>query len=115
MKAHAQKAGIGLGILAALLGLFLWRKKRAVKTIELTDLSKMQLDAGEHDEHFDDILDETIIAPQTNAAAEVSNDDLGAMEDPSLDDDMDLSPASEALGDAELGEDVLVEADVYIS
>jgi len=115
LKAHAQKAGIGLGILAALLGLFLWRKKRAVKTIELTDLSKMQLDAGEHDEHFDDILDETIIAPQTNAAAEVSNDDLGAMEDPSLDDDMDLSPASEALGDAELGEDVLVEADVYIS
>jgi len=115
LKAHAQKAGIGLGILAALLGLFLWRKKRAVKAIGLTGLGEMPLDVDEDDEHFDDILDETIIAPQTNAAAEVSNDDLGAMEDQGLGDNMDFSPASEPSGDAELGEDVLVEADVYIS
>lgn len=117
LKQHAQKAGIGLGILAALLGLFLWRKKRAVKTIELTGLGEMPLDVGEDDEHFDDILDETIVTPQTNATAEVSDEDLGTMEDLGLgESDTDFSPTSaEASGDVELGEDVLDEADVYIS
>ena len=117
LKQHAQKAGIGLGILAALLGLFLWRKKRAVKTIELTGLGEMPLDVGEDDEHFDDILDETIVTPQTNATAEVSDEDLGTMEDLGLgESDTEFSPASaEESGDAELGEDVLDEADVYIS
>ncbi|MBT8125657.1 MAG: hypothetical protein KJO81_12590 [Gammaproteobacteria bacterium] len=117
LKQHAQKAGIGLGILAAILGLFLWRKKRAVKTIELTGLGEMPLDVGEDDEHFDDILDETIVTPQTNAAAEVSDEDLGEMEDLGLDDDgTDFGAAPvESSGNAELGEDVLDEADVYIS
>ena len=117
LKQHAQKAGIGLGILAAILGLFLWRKKRAVKTIELTGLGEMPLEAGEDDEHFDDILDETIVTPQTNATAEVSDEDLGAMEDLGLDDDgTDFNAAPvESSGNAELGEDVLDEADVYIS
>ncbi len=117
LKQHAQKAGIGLGILAAILGLFLWRKKRAVKTIELTGLGEMPLDVGEDDEHFDDILDETIVTPQTNATAEVSDEDLGEMEDLGLDDDgTDFGAAPvESSGNAELGEDVLDEADVYIS
>ncbi len=117
LKQHAQKAGIGLGILAAILGLFLWRKKRAVKTIELTGLGEMPLDVGEDDEHFDDILDETIVTPQTNATGEVSDEDLGTMEDVGLDDDgTDFGAApAESSGDAELGEDVLDEADVYIS
>jgi len=114
LKKHAKKAGIGFGILAALLGLILWLKKRSYKTIELTGLGEMPLDTVEDDEHFDDILDETIVTPQSNATAEVSNDVPGTMEDLGLDDEdtgFD-SISEEALGD---GEDVLDEADVYIS
>jgi pilus assembly protein FimV len=106
LKKHARNAGIGFAVLAALLGLFLWRKKRSYKTIELTGLGEMPLDAVEDDEHFDDILDETIVTPQTNAAdaAQVTEDDTGfAVTD------------NGTSGDVELGEDVLDEADVYIS
>jgi pilus assembly protein FimV len=115
-KEYAQKAGIGLGVLAALLGLFLWRKKRAVKTIELTGLGEMPLDINEDDEHFDDILDETIVTPQKNANETVTEANLGAMEDFSADDtDYSSAPIGATVGGSELGEDVLDEADVYIS
>lgn len=114
LKQHAQKAGIGFGVLAALLGLLLWRKKRAVKTVELTGLGDMPFDEAEDGEHFDDILDETIVTPQSKSAEEVQDEDLGSMDDLGLDDE-DINPAVEASGDAELGEDVLDEADVYIS
>ena len=113
------------GILLLLGGLWFWRKK-SVKTVELTGLGEMPLEMGEDDEHFDDILDETIVTPQTNttnttntpnASAEVSNDVPGTMEDLGLgDEDTGFDSLSgEATGDAELGEDVLDEADVYIS
>lgn len=118
LKQHASKIALALVGLAGLLGFVWWRKKRAVKTIELTGLGDMPLDVGEDDEHFDDILDETIVTPQANAAAEVSDDDLGVMEDLGLGEEADTDFSSEpieASGDAELGEDVLDEADVYIS
>ncbi len=117
LKERAKNAVVPLvaGVLLLLGGLWFWRKK-SVKTIELTGLGEMPLeDIGEDDEHFDDILDETIVTPQANAAAEVSNNDLGTMEDLGLDDEEDFSPMSDASGDAEVGEDVLDEADVYIS
>lgn len=120
LKAHAQKAGIGLGVLAALLGLFLWRKKRSFKTVELTGLGDMPLEAGEDGEHFDDILDETIVTPQTNAAnaAQVTESDFDAVEDFVADDDdggVFATSEDDSSDDAEVGEDVLDEADVYIS
>ncbi len=101
------------GALLLLGGLWFWRKK-SVKTVELSGLGEMPMELGEDDDHFDDILDETIVTPQTNADAEM-NDDVGSMDDLGLDDeDMGFSPTSDA-NDAELGEDVLDEADVYIS
>ena len=106
-----------MGVLAALLGLLLWRKKRAVKTIELTGLGEMPFESTEDDEHFDDILDETIVTPQTNTSAEVKDEDLGTMEDLGVDDDSTdfSSTTSESSAGTESGEDVLDEADVYIS
>ncbi len=101
------------GILLLLGGIWFWRKK-SVKTVELTGLGDMPFDAAEDGEHFDDILDETIVTPQTNASVEVEDEDLGSMDDLGLDDE-DINPEVEASGDAELGEDVLDEADVYIS
>ncbi|MFK7816978.1 MAG: FimV/HubP family polar landmark protein [Gammaproteobacteria bacterium] len=103
------------GALLLLGGLWFWRKK-SVKTVELSGLGEMPMELGEDDDHFDDILDETIVTPQTNAAPEIS-DDAGTMDDLGLDDeDMGFTPTtSEADGDTELGEDVLDEADVYIS
>ncbi len=103
------------GALLLLGGLWFWRKK-SVKTVELSGLGEMPMELGEDDDHFDDILDETIVTPQTNAAPEVESD-AGTMDDLGLDDeDMGFTPAtSDASDDAELGEDVLDEADVYIS
>ena len=117
LKKHASKAALALVGIAGLLGIVWWRKKRAYKNIELAGLGDRPLEVGEDDEHFDDILDETIVTPQTNAAAEVSNDVPGTMEDLGLGDEgtgFD-SLSGETSGDAELGEDVLDEADVYIS
>jgi pilus assembly protein FimV len=102
------------GLLLLLGGLWFWRKK-SVKTVELSGLGEMPMELGEDDDHFDDILDETIVTPQTNVAEEV--DDVGTIDDLGLDDeDMGFTPnAAETSGDAELGEDVFDEADVYIS
>lgn len=119
LKQHASKAALGLCALAGLLGFAWWRKKRSFKTVELTGLGEMPLDDLEDGEHYDDILDETIVTPQTNAEVNVGDDDMDAMQDASA----DFSPAtndtaedaSGESGDAEVGEDVLDEADVYIS
>ncbi len=103
------------GALLLLGGLWFWRKK-SVKTVELTGLGEMPLELGDDNDHFDDILDETIVTPQKNNVAEV-RDDVGTMQDLGLDDeDMKFTPTtSDAGSDAVLGEDVLDEADVYIS
>jgi pilus assembly protein FimV len=102
------------GLLLLLGGLWFWRKK-SVKTVELSGLGEMPMELGEDDDHFDDILDETIVTPQTNATEEVK--DVGTIEDLGLnDEDMGFTPnAEESSGDTELGEDVFDEADVYIS
>jgi len=100
------------GILLLLGGLWFWRKK-SVKTVELTGLGDMPLDGAEDDEHFDDILDETIVTPQTNGQVNVGDAEMDAFEEVA---EEDIAPAaSETSGDAEVGEDVLDEADVYIS
>jgi len=117
LKQHASKLGIGFAVLAGLLGISLWRKKRSYKTVELTGLGEMPLEASEDDDHFDDILDETIVTPQGNAnnAAQVSEADIDAMQDVDAEDDAGFTPDATDSGDAEIGEDVLDEADVYIS
>jgi len=117
LKQHASKLGIGFAVLAGLLGFSLWRKKRSYKTVELSGLGEMPLEAGEDDEHFDDILDETIVTPQTNAAdaAQVSEDDFDAMQNLDEEDSSASSANDNDAGDAEIGEDGLDEADVYIS
>ena len=100
------------GILLLLGGLWFWRKK-SVKTVELTGLGDMPLDGAEDDEHFDDILDETIVTPQTNGQVNVGDAEMDAIEEVA---EEDFAPAaSETSDDAEVGEDVLDEADVYIS
>ena len=117
LKEHASKAALGLVGIAGLLGLVWWRKKRSYKTVELTGLGDMPLEAGEDGEHFDDILDETIVTPHSNAAnaAQVTEDDFDAVEDLSADDASVFEASDDASDDAEIGEDVLDEADVYIS
>ena len=118
LKKHASKVALGLVGLAGLLGLVWWRKKRSYKTVELTGLGDMPLEAGEDGEHFDDILDETIVTPQANAAAavQVTEDDFDAVDSFSAEEDDGFDAASDNSSvDAELGEDVLDEADVYIS
>ncbi|MEM7400555.1 MAG: FimV/HubP family polar landmark protein [Pseudomonadota bacterium] len=104
---------IGTGVLAVLLGgIWFWRRKQ-VKTIELTSLGEMPMGEAEDGDNFDDILDETIVTPQANATAQVTQEDMGAMEGF---DDTDSTPEPAfASGDTEAGEDVLDEADVYIS
>ena len=69
----------------------------------------------EDDEHFDDILDETIVTPQASDQATVTEEDMSSMEDFEAEDDTDFSSETTALENSESGEDVLDEADVYIS
>jgi pilus assembly protein FimV len=118
LKQHASKAALGLVGLAGLLGLVWWRKKRSYKTLELTGVGDIPLEAGEDGEHFDDILDETIVTPQTNAAdaAQVTEEDYDAVDDFGAEEDTGFAASGDdASADAELGEEVLDEADVYIS
>ena len=78
----------------------------------------MPLEAGEDGEHFDDILDETIVTPQSNAAnaAQVTEDSFDAVDDFSAEEDTGFETSDDDSSlDTELGEDVLDEADVYIS
>lgn len=110
-KSHLQ---IGTGALAVLLGgIWFWRRKQ-VKTVELSGLGEMPMDAIEDGEHFDDILDETIVTPQTAPQASVGDEDFGVMDDLGTAEEGNDAISSTA-GDVEAGEDVLDEADVYIS
>ena len=110
-KSHLQ---IGTGALAVLLGgIWFWRRKQ-VKTVELSGLGEMPMDAIEDGEHFDDILDETIVTPQAAPQASVGDEDIGAMDDLGTAEEYN-DAISSAAGDVEAGEDILDEADVYIS
>ena len=107
---NRSKLTWGFGGLAILLGaLAIWRK-RQVKTIELTGLGEMPMDDIQDGDNFDDILDETIVTPQAPIAPQ---EDVGAMEN--LDADSSSEEPVFASEDSESGEDVLDEADVYIS
>ncbi len=101
---------VGTGVLAVVLGgIWFWRRKQ-VKTIELTGLGEMPMDGIEDGDNFDDILDETIVTPQAQAVHE----EVGAMDNFDAAESAFEEPAF-ASDDAESGEDVLDEADVYIS
>jgi|GEM_PF-2032116 len=113
LKQNASKAALGLCGIAGILGLLWWRKKRSYKTVELSGLGEMPVDAMEDDEHFDDILDETIVTPQSNAEVNVGDAEIDAMQDVTA--EVDSAGDGAAADAGEEGEDVLDEADVYIS
>ncbi len=115
IKEYKTYLQFGMGALAVLLGgIWFWRKKQ-VKTVELTGLGEMPMEAMEDGEDFDDILDETIVTPQrADAEASVEDSDIAAVDD-LPEEDNDFSSVADASSDTGIGEDIIDEADVYIS
>ncbi len=110
VKQHWTKIGGAIfALLAVLLGLKAWRQKRSVKTIESIGLGDIPMDSVD-DDSFDDILDETIVTPQSSSQTTADVDEQVFAEAADVDadaDDMDTE------GDEP--DDIIEEADVYIS
>ncbi len=110
-----ENSGIGaaaLAVIAVLLGMFAWKQKRSAKRVETMT---MGMPEPLEDDQYDDILDETIITP-TDAPVEAAE----SIEEVAFESTADVVGSDDELAEpmsAEGGtpDDVLEEADVYIS
>ena len=102
----------GLGVIAILLGLMSIRRRRSAQRIQTIGMGMPeQLD----DDQFDDILDETIITPQDAPVKAAEPTEETFEPTPTADFDADSIAASPDTAADTSPDDILEEADVYIS
>ena len=116
LKKNWQLAlGIPAALLAMLLGFFALRQRRAANAMETIDLGSIPAEAMDDDE-FDDILDETIVTPQTNNESNVFQEDQNASDSAEVFASNENTDSATAQSSSEVApDDVIEEADVYIS
>jgi len=108
LKMHAGKGVIGFAILAFLGGIYAWRQKRSARGVKTIGLGGMP--EAMEDDQLDDILDETIVTQQDAPSIASSSSEAGVIEPTA---NVDLQKGD--VGDDVSPDDVLEEADVYIS
>ncbi len=115
LKKNWQLAlGIPAALLAMLLGFFALRQRRAANAMETIDLGSIPAETMDDDE-YDDILDETIVTPQTNNDSNAFQEDPNAIVDDDVLDEVQNMDASAGQDSDATPDDVIEEADVYIS
>lgn len=111
VKQHWAKLAAGLGALAVLGGLLSIRRRRSAQRIQTIG---MGMPEALEDDQFDDILDETIITPKEAPAKPPEPSEQTSFE-PTADIEAEAEATEPATAEGTSPDDVLEEADVYIS
>lgn len=111
VKQHWAKLAAGLGALAVLGGLLSLRRRRSAQRIQTIG---MGMPEALEDDQFDDILDETIITPK-EAPVEPPEPSEQTSFEPTASLDTEAEVTEPATAEGTSPDDVLEEADVYIS
>lgn len=111
VKQHWAKLAAGLGALAVLGGLLSIRRRRSAQRIQTIG---MGMPEALEDDQFDDILDETIITPKEAPVKSPEPSEQAAFE-PTASLDTEAEASEPATAEGTSPDDVLEEADVYIS